>query len=470
MSILKSVQSFGDYTPPTGLVTDVYSTNDYRGGNGNGMWFFNPDGSARYFSYSGHDSAVKAYERCAPVSAIINKQAQMFLNGRTWLMNTMGKQATSNDAKKVSKLLAKPNPLQTQRIFEAQLYIYHKLFGFAMILPIKPVGFPDNIDASALWNIPPFMLDIKETKKLFYQSDNNGIIEKIVLNYKGTKTILLAKDIYFIKDFTPSFESLVVPESRLKALALPINNIIGAYESRNVMINYRGALGLLSSDAGGGQFGGLPLAPDDKDQLQDDFKRYGLKNNQWKVIITSAAMKWQQMGYPTKDLMLFEEIEDSTMAICDAFAFPYRLLSQNKTNSLGGSDAKEFNKMAYQDGVIPDAENIYEQFHQFFDLDRFNLRIEKDFSHIPVLQDDAAAKATARKTLNSALEQELRYDLITFNRWRELNGEDSVTDGDVYFSEWVKTHPDPYARYAGSAAPIDAGQSTDNQNTNSNGN
>ncbi len=42
-----------------------------------------------------------------------------------------------------------------------------------------------------------------------------------------------------MKDFTPSFCSLVIPESRIKALQLPINNIIGAYESRNVLINYR---------------------------------------------------------------------------------------------------------------------------------------------------------------------------------------------------------------------------------------
>lgn len=469
MSIIKSLQNVGDYTPPTGEMVAEYGTGDFRGGNGNGMWFFNQDGTARYFSYSGHDSAVKAYRKCPPVTAIINNKAQCFINGQTWIMNTMGKQATSNDAKKLKKLLNNPNPLQTRRSFEAQGYIYQQLFGYQMILPIKPVGFEDNIDATYLWNIPPFMVDIQETKKLFYQSDTNGIIEKIVLNYKGTKTILQAKDIYFIKDFTPSFESLVLPESRLCSLELPINNIMGAYESRNVLINYRGALGILSNDAGNGQFGGMPLDETAKQDLQNDFSRYGLKRSQWKVIITSASMKWQQMGYPTKDLMLFEEIEDSTMQICDNYCYPYRLLSQNKTNSLGGSDAKEFSKNLYINTIIPEAENIYEQWHAFFDLDRFNLSIEKDYSHLPVLQADEQLKANARKTRNDALEKEFRYNMITLNRWLELNGEDALPNetGKMYFSDFVKLYGDPMK--AMTAVNIST-QTQNNQDGNNNDN
>jgi len=391
------------------------------------------------------------------------KKAQAFINGKTFVLNSRGKEASGINAEKVRKLLNRPNPLQTRRAFEAQAYMYQQLFGFTMILPVKPAGFKDNIDATSLWNIPPYMLDIEETKKLFYQSDSRSIIKQIFLTYKGQRTYLNAEDVYFIKDFTPSMDSLFLPASRVQPLAMAINNIIGAYESRNVLINYRGALGLLSSDPGSGQYGGLPLSPDDKEALQKDFLRYGLKRQQWKIIITSASMKWQQMGYPTKDLMLFEEVESSTMAICDMFGYPYRLLSAEKSASY--NDVKEFDKQLYQDAVIPEAENFYEQWNELFNLSEYNLSVEKDFSHIPILQDDAGATATARYNLNRALEMELRYDLITFNRWRELNGEEPVTGGDVYFSEWVKDHPDPYARYAGSAAPIDAGQNPNDSNS-----
>jgi portal protein len=406
--------------------------------------FFEMNGkSIFHFKYSGHNSSVKAYECCPPVNAIANKKAQSFINGKTWVLNTQGKAkgkvSTSAEAKKIQSLFEKPNPLQSGKQFEAQGYIYQLLFGYNIILPIKPAGFKDNIDTYQMWNIPPSMVDIEETNKLFYQSDTKGIIKEIVLNYKGTRTILKVEDIYIMKDFTPSFCSLVIPESRIKSLALPINNIIGAYESRNVLINYRGALGILSQDPGNGQYGNLPMTDEQKELLQQDLRRYGLSNHQWQFIITSASLKWQQMGVATKDLMLFEEIEGSTMAICDGLGYPYRLMAAEKSASY--NDVNQFKKMLYQDFIFPEADSIYEQWNQLFDTEKYNLTIDKDYSHIPVLQEDQLQAAQARKARNDALLIEWQNDLITRNRWLEMNGEDPLpTDGDLYYSEWKKKY------------------------------
>jgi hypothetical protein len=154
-----------------------------------------------HFTFNGHQSSMKAYEGCPPVLAIINRMAQAYINGRTWILDTENKEATSKEAQKIRRLMKRPNPLQSWKQFEAQAYIYKKLFGFTIILPIKPFGFP-NIEATALWNIPPFMVDIEETKKLFYEDEAKGIINKIVLNYKGTQAILQADDVYMMKEFT----------------------------------------------------------------------------------------------------------------------------------------------------------------------------------------------------------------------------------------------------------------------------
>jgi hypothetical protein len=403
----------------------------------NGTSFF-------HFKYSGHNSSQKAYECCPPVNAIINKKAQAYINGKTWVLNTQGKakgkEANTIEANKLKALFKKPNALQSWKQFEAQGYIYQQLFGYTIVLPIKPAGFKDNIDATGLWNIPPSMVDIEETNKLFYQSDTKSIIKQIVLTYKNTRTILQVEDIYILKDFTPSFCSLILPDSRIHSLELPINNIIGAYESRNVLINYRGALGILSQDPGNGQYGAIPMTPDQKESLQQDFRRYGLSNHQWQFIITSASLKWQQMGVSTRELMLFEEIEGSTMAICDGFGYPYRLMAAEKSASY--NDVSQFKKMLYQDSIFPEAESMYEQWNQFFDTERFNLVIDKDYSHVAVLQEDQLQSAQARKARNDALLIEWQNDLITLNRWLELNGEDPRPDGDVYYSEWKQQNSD----------------------------
>lgn len=384
-----------------------------------------------HFQYSGYGSAQKAYEKCPPVNAIINKKAQAYINGKTWVLNTQGKakgkESTSIEAKKLQALFKKPNPLQSWKQFEAQGYIYQQLFGYTIVLPIKPAGFKENIDASALWNIPPSMVDIEETNKLFYQTDTAGIIKQIVLNYKGTRTILKVEDIYILKDFTPSFCSLIIPDSRIRALELPINNIVGAYESRNVLINYRGALGILSQDPGSGQYGTIPMSLEQKEQLQQEFRRYGLSNHQWQFIITSASLKWQQMGISTRDLMLFEEIEADTMAICDSYNYPYQLMSSAKGTTF--SNLNEGKKLLYQDATIPEAESMYEQWNQLFNTEKYGITIDKDYSHVAVLQEDKQQMAQARKTMDDALAIEFQNGLITLDDWLEKLGEDPLPNG-----------------------------------------
>lgn len=390
------------------------------------------------FTWDGHNSSLTAYERCPPVTAIINRKAQAYINGKTWVMNTQGKESTTEPAKKIKKLLARPNPIQSWKQFEAQAQVFKQVFGFNILFPIIPAGFEQYgpIEASSLWNIPPHMLHVEETNKLFYQTDMTGIIKNIKLRYKNTETTIDAKNIYLFKDITPSMSTMIFPESRIKSLEMPINNIIGAFESRNVLINYRGALGILSKDPGSttGGYVSLPWPKDEKEALQKEFERYGLSKRQWKFIITSAEVKWQQMGVPTKDLMLMEEVQEGTKSICDAYGYPPHLLGIIDP-TFNNQNAAE--KGLYQNTIIPEAESDYEQWNNVFRTDEYNINIEKDYSHLPVLQEDAQSKASARKILGEALEKEFKNDLITLNRWRELVGEDTLPDGNVYYSELV---------------------------------
>jgi len=425
MSTLRAVQkSMNPYTGPT---SRTISPATYRGGQE--FWFFNADGKGNdvQFSYSSHQSSLIAYQKCSPLNAIINKKTKAYLNGKTWILNKSGKgkgkEATSEVAVKLRKLLKRPNPIQSWKEFEAQNYIYQQVFGFCIVLPIKPVGFP-NIEATKLWNIPPSMIEVTETEKLFYNDDQN-IIKKIVIKWGNDTGELDPKDIYIFKDFTPSFKSAIFPESRVCSNEQQIKNIIGAYESRGVLIDYRGAHGIVSPDAKDAG-GPIRLKDEDKQDLQEEYLRYGIRRGQWQLIFSSAAVKWDQIGMPTKDLMLFEEIDDDIMRLCDGWDFPYRLLSSEKSNSLGGSDVKEFKKILYQDATIPEALSIYEQWNEFFNLEEFNLVLDKDFSKVSALQADEKASAEARKLRNEGLMIEFNMNMLTLNQWLEKNGEDPL--------------------------------------------
>lgn len=425
-NVVKSLM-FGDYV-------DTVAPSVYRGGVSNGYFFFGGNGTDYRFAHNNQDSSMIAYKMCAPLAAVVNKKASAYISGTTKIINTQNKEVkTGSDYNKIKKLMTRPNPLQTWRQFEAQQYIYLQLFGWCICLPIKPAGFEKfgNIDATSLWNIPPYMVEVKETQKLFYQTDITGIIESVKLNYKGNVTPLPLDQIFIFRDFTPSAESMVIPSSRIKALELPIRNIISSYMTRGELINYAGAQGIISPEKD--PMGVVPIQEPEKAALQEQFKaQYGIQRGQYRYIISATALKWTEMGKPTKDLLLFEEVAEDSKAICDNLGYPPHLMGLLDP-TFNNQDKAE--KGLFQNTIIPESESIYEQWQLFFGLDNLNLQIVKDYKKLPVMQEDQVSMWQARLFRDKALMIEFVNDLITQNEWRAENEQDAMKDGDKYFSD-----------------------------------
>ncbi len=425
LKALKEPWTMATKSLPPVLSVDLLDSGNYDRGTIKQPGFFMTPTMERFFTFSGRNSVVAAYQKCPPVSAIVHRKAQAYGNGKIWVTDEDGEEVTTDVANRLRKLLRRPNPLQTWTDFEAQGYVLQQLFGYCPILAIKPAGFKENIYAKSLWNIPPTMVKIEEAEGLFTTITTiSDMIKSITLTYKDHETPLEKADVLILRDVTISTKSLLLPDSRLKALALPVNNVIGAYESRNVLINYRGALGILSPEKD--QFGVAPIDPDDKVELQNDFLRYGLTNDQWKFIISSAALKWQPMGIAPKELMLLEEVIDSTKAICDGYNYPPQLLAIIDPK-YDNWDAAE--KGLYQNAIMPEAQRNTQQWNEFFDTDKHKLIIWKDFDHVAALQNDKVKEAQARMTLNQAKQIEWENDLITLNQWLESLDEEPLEEG-----------------------------------------
>lgn len=415
----------------------VLVPSQFRNNPGTPDWFFGPNGIDYKFIFEGATSATKAFNMCPPLAAVITRKTQAYINGNTTLLNTQKKEATGPDAKKILKLLKNPNPLTSAKDFEAQMYMFIQLYGYCPILPIYPAGFEvlkDATEASSIWIIPPYMISYKERKNSMWYTakKSSDIVEKIFIHYKDLKVEIDIDDLFIFKDFTPSFESVIFPGSRIRPLAMPINNVIAAYESRNELINYAGAQGILTPTAD--SMGPIPLKPGEKAQLQADFKRqYGFKRDQFRYIISPTPVDWKQMGSPTKDLMLFEEIIDDIMRICDGYNYPSPLLNSDKGPSV--SNTKEFKAQVYQDAIIPESLDIYEQWGTFFQMDKKNMTIVKTYDHLPVLQSDQVDDGKSQLSRNQANLIAYQNDGLTLNAWRDLMGYDKTPDGDVYYSQ-----------------------------------
>lgn len=415
----------------------IIGSSSYRGITpGNGFWFFGAEGIDRYFTFDDLSSSLKAFTDCPPLAAIILKKSRAYINGKTWILDEDDKESFSNDASRLRKLLNAPNPFQSWFEFEAQSRINKEIFGFNILLDMTPVGAKDKTYAKSIWNLPPQYVQIELNDTSIFRAENSSdIIKRILFQTPDGKESEIYKEFVTIeKAIGPSGSSVLINDSPIKGLSQQINNIIGAYESRGTLINYRGSLGVLSQEID--PSGTVPLGKDEKDDLQKEFMQYGLRRGQYKFIISPTPVKWQQIGIPTRDLMLFEEVQDDIMRIADAYGYPYQLLSTEKSASY--NDVSQFKKDLYQNTIIPDAIIDYEQWTNYFSLQNYGLRLDKDYSHIAELQENRKDLADARQKMGAALNLEFKNNWITLNRVLEILEEDTIgADGDKYYNELI---------------------------------
>jgi hypothetical protein len=459
---------------PQPQLTELINSYNYRGStvNGaNGFWMFNLNGSGydQYFSYSNNLSALKAFTDCPPVSSILMQKAHAYLNGATNITTLDGKEAKSPQANKIAALLKRPNPLQSWSQFEMQVYVNTMLYGYTVVLPIKPAGFP-NIDAKQLWAIPGNMIVITESENLFFSYSNAIVktIDKIELVYKDTRTELNVDDVFIMKDVMPSFSSIVLPQSRIQAQQKPINNIIGAFVSRGVLITNRGPR-FVVSNGGKDAMGVMPMTPDEKLELQNEFKyRFGLMQNQSQAIITSATANVQTVGFDVKQLGLFEEVNDSSSMLCIGLGFP-KFLAGLSDPTFNNQDTAE--KALYQRFIIPESVSFYDQWNSFFSTDTYGIKLGKDYSKLPVLQEDRINLGRARAYMNQALVIEWYNNIITANEWLLANGQPAKTGFDIYYHDWVLAGKNFGVLPSGNQAPNNVSLDNNSNNQNSgNGN
>lgn len=392
-------------------------------------------GNVKGYSFTGKGNSmfVEAFNSCPPLSAIIMKKALAYSNGENWVVEDDGKGsdkvAKSKPAKAIRKLLRKPNPIQTFTEFEELKYAYIEVFGYCPIWVKKPVGFP-NYEADALWILPPNQTTIE-----FDDTVLGGYkIKSVSVNFNGKIHAISPDSIFIFRGGIPSFGDSYLPSSKIPTLEDPINNIIDAYESRGVLIRNRGAQGIISNQTQDSA-GFIQLDPMEQEEIQSKLKMmYGRMKHQSPFIVTSSNLKWQSMLMPTKDLMLFEEIEDSADRICDAYGFPKPLFSSmGKGTTYSNMQTAERN--LYQDTIIPESKKYYKQWDDFFDCLELGLIIQKDYSQLSVLQPDLKAEAEALLRRNQAFQIEFRNNQVTQNEWRKANYRDPKPDGNVYYSD-----------------------------------
>lgn len=323
--------------------------------------------------------------------AVINRRGYMLASG-VWKHYKTGKDGklTIVENSDAVKLLENPNPLVKGNDLIRQWNENRCVFGNNYEYVLK--AFINDKIPSQLSNIDPTTVGIKTTGKYYKQTSIEDIIQYYEVFEKG--------NINSIDKIPPSeinhsriinALNVVKGESPMIPIYMPISNIRAAYQFRNIIMTKKGALGLLTNSSKDSS-GAIPLQSGERERIDKEYQRsFGIGDKQSTLIMTNASLSWQAMTFPTKDLMLFEEIDEDFLTIIDNYGLNANLFSRTKGTTF--ENLNEGMKQAYQMTIIPEAEELAMQRSSQFNLLEKGEFLELCYNHIPVLQENLKEKS-----------------------------------------------------------------------------
>jgi hypothetical protein len=353
------------------------------------------------------EEAYNLYIEIPELRAIVDKRASMMSANVPVLYNADGERV---DNHWILDLIKKPNPNQSWEDVIYSLSVNDALYSSSFAYCPKRSFNIRNL----IVPLPTDKVQIKLSGKKLKQMEKEGLIDGFIFQYSEDSEKIPLDDMVFLT--TTDGVNIVNPSSRIQSLKYPLSNIRAAYHKRNVLLENIGAIGILSarnSDMGGA----IPMDPDEKKAIQKSWYR----RQKDEVIITESDVQWNPMSFPTKDLMLFEEMTSDKLAIIDAYGLNPYLFSQEQGATF--SNVKEGVRMAYTDTIIPETIQMYNTISHQLGLNEEGLILVPDFSHIPVMQPDEKLKAETMNLRADAIKKIIEAGVeLNEDEIRELSG------------------------------------------------
>jgi hypothetical protein len=334
--------------------------------------------------------------------AVIDKRASMMSSNKPVMVDRDGNKVTNHW---LLDLIQKPNPMQSWADVVYSLSVNDALYSNSFAYsPLRSFN-----QRNIMVTLPSGKMEITTTGRTLKQMDVDGLIDSFRFKYDNESFEKLdINDVVYLT--TADGMNLIRPTSKIDALKYPLSNIKASYHKRNVLLENIGAIGILSaqkSDIGGS----IPMTPEEKSEIQRDW--YSRSKDE--LIITESQVNWQPMSYPTRDLMLFEELTADKLAIIDAYGLNYNLFSSDKGATF--SNVKDSIRMCYTDTIIPETQQMYDTIMQQFKLTDEGYKLIADFSHLPVLQDDEVSREQAMTARVNNYSTMLRDGVITSEQY-----------------------------------------------------
>ncbi len=343
------------------------------------------DKSEEWTSINGKEREI--YLTTPELRMVVDRLALMFANGMWKHYNEDGTEVENSE---IVRFLENPNIHQSRNQFLFQWFVQRCLYPATYTY--KLIGSRLADVPTALWNLPPQRMVVERTGKIWTATTPEEIINRYRLKNENADEFFYPYEI--IQMARPDCDDPIMGVSPLMALKMPISNIRAAYGYRNAILTKKGAIGVWSSDAKD-SMGSIQLTPDEVDDVTAQLlDTYGIFDDQHKVAISPKALKWNPATYPTKELMLFEEVDSNRKAIID-------IMGGNEFMFCSGVNAKGSTftnvemgeKLCYQDTIVPIAEDYSYSISKSLGLPDKRQYVCLEYDHLPIMQFDRTKEA-----------------------------------------------------------------------------
>jgi len=351
-------------------------------------------GQEEWIEIDGREGEV--YNTCAPLALVVDKKAQMKSVGvyRHWKGNKNTKEDTELFNTPELNLLYNPNPLQSKDDFIKEFSVHRDIYGVAYNFGNFNVSRGLSGTPSFIWNMMPELISYETTGKLYKATDISEIFKTIWFDRSGAGNFIIDPQDLLIRS-KGNATNILAPQSPLTKLKHEISNIIGAMAYRNVILRKKGAIGILSGDQKDSD-GTVPMDSAEFNRIEKQYQSsWGLYSKQMQILMSTMPMKWSPMSYPTKDLLLFEEVEENMMKVIDLYGMSAELFSLKKGSTISESGGKMMQAMqqTYQNTIIPESEDDMNALSKWLGLHKKGEYLTLDYSHVPAMRENEETAA-----------------------------------------------------------------------------
>jgi hypothetical protein len=386
------------------------------------------------------------------VKAAINLLATSSSNGKKVAIDIISGEIipwTNNNAaiqKAYQLLVGFPNPTQSSREFQKQGTFYFGVFGNRYVYANMPIGYNKEIDLmniQTLVNLPSQFMAAKETKKFYDQIKIEGIVSGYaLLNEDPVKIFSPYEILHFNEVNFSSNSAAVMGISKLEALKDPIRNTQLAFEAMTSILQNRGMQGIISPRKTDGMNANVPLLPEEKKEVQDEFKNYGVAKGQNAFLISPIGIEYTKTVMSSEELGIYKEFSNNAIIIGNEFGVPPELIKTYIEGATYENQVQSVRRL-YQDTIIPMVSGEDEYWTEKLNTKKYGFKIESRWDHIPSLQLARKEKAIALNLGSKAAMGLYNENLFTWNQVLLAIDQPTVTDGNVYkFQRDIKTGGD----------------------------